>query len=93
MYKRQALLLSIIGFSSIFGRLSIGVLADRLGGKKTYIVCLFPMTIALVAIPFTESILFIYILLFLYGFSHGGHFTIAIVKCPPCENPYRKRRI
>ena len=35
------------------------------------------MTIALLAIPFTENILFIYILLCLYGFSHGGHFTIA----------------
>ena len=75
--KDSALLLSIIGFSSIFGRLSIGVLADILGGKKTYILCLFPMTIALVTIPFTENILFIYILLCLYGFSHGGHFTIA----------------
>merc|ERR1711991_426088 len=32
--KDSALLLSIIGFSSIFGRLSIGVLADRLVGKK-----------------------------------------------------------
>ena len=73
----SALLLSIIGFSSIFGRLAIGVLADRLGGKKTYMICLFPMTIALFSIPFTENILFIYILLCLYGFSHGGHFTIA----------------
>jgi len=73
----SALLLSIIGFSSIFGRLAIGVLADRLGGKKTYMICLFPMTIALFTIPFTENILFIYILLCLYGFSHGGHFTIA----------------
>ena len=73
----SALLLSIIGFSSIFGRLSIGVLADRLGGKKTYMICLFPMTIALFTIPFTENIHFIYILLCLYGFSHGGHFTIA----------------
>ena len=59
--KDSALLLSIIGFSSIFGRLSIGVLADKLGGKKTYMICLFPMTIALVTIPFTENILFIYI--------------------------------
>ena len=75
--KDSALLLSIIGFSSIFGRLSIGVLADRLGGKKTYMICLIPMTIALLTIPFTENILFIYILLCLYGFSHGGHFTIA----------------
>ncbi len=75
--KDSALLLSIIGFSSIFGRLSVGVLADRLGGKKTYMICLIPMTIALVAIPFTGNILFIYILLCLYGFSHGGHFTIA----------------
>ena len=75
--KDSALLLSIIGFSSIFGRLSIGILADRLGGKKTYIVCLFPMAIALVTIPFAENILFIYILLCFYGFSHGGHFTIT----------------
>tara|TARA_B100001057_G_scaffold232420_1_gene232628 strand:+ start:1472 stop:2629 length:1158 start_codon:yes stop_codon:yes gene_type:complete len=75
--KDSALLLSIIGFSSIFGRLSIGILADRLGGKKTYVICLLPMTIALFAIPFTDNILFIYCLLCLYGFSHGGHFTIA----------------
>ena len=32
--KDSALLLSIIGFSSIFGRLSIGVLADNSGAKK-----------------------------------------------------------
>ena len=75
--ENSAWLLSIIGFSSIFGRLSIGILADRLGGKTTYIICLLPMTIALLTIPFTGNILFIYILLFLYGFSHGGHFTIA----------------
>ena len=75
--KDSALLLSIIGFSSIFGRLSIGILADRLGGKKTYVICLLPMTIALFAIPFTDNILFIYCLLCLYGFSHGGHFTIV----------------
>ena len=35
------------------------------------------MTISLITLPFTENILFIYILLCLYGFSHGGHFTIA----------------
>ena len=35
------------------------------------------MTIALVTIPFAENILFIYILLCFYGFSHGGHFTIT----------------
>ena len=35
------------------------------------------MTIALFAIPLTDNILFIYCLLCLYGFSHGGHFTIA----------------
>ena len=75
--KDSALLLSTIGFSSIFGRLSIGILADRLGGKKTYIICLLPMTMALFTIPFTDNILFIYFLLCLYGFSHGGHFTIA----------------
>ena len=75
--KDSALLLSIIGFSSIFGRLSIGILADRLGGKKTYIICLLPMTMALFTIPFTDNILFLCFLLCLYGFSHGGHFTIA----------------
>ena len=32
--KDSALLLSIVGFSSIFGRLSIGVLANRQGAKK-----------------------------------------------------------
>ena len=35
------------------------------------------MTFALFIIPFTENIRFIYVLLSLYGFSQGGHFTIA----------------
>ena len=35
------------------------------------------MTFALFIIPFAENNCFIYILLCLYGFSHGGHFTIA----------------
>jgi MFS family permease len=73
----SALLLSIIGFSSIFGRLAIGFLADRLGGKLTYILCIIPMAIALFGIATTESVLLIYLLLPLYGFSHGGHFTVA----------------
>jgi MFS family permease len=75
--ENSALLLSIIGFSSIFGRLAIGVLADKLGGKITYILCITPMAIAFFGIANSDSLFFLYFLLPLYGFSHGGHFTIV----------------
>ena len=82
--ENSALLLSIIGFSSIFGRLAIGFLADRLGSKKTYILCIIPMMIAFYGLANSDSVLLLYFLLPLYGFSHGGHFTIVPFTIAEC---------
>ena len=75
--KDSALLLSIVGFSSIFGRLAIGLLADKLGSRRTYIICVIPMMISFYGLANSDSVNVIYFLLPLYGFSHGGHFTIV----------------
>ena len=75
--KESALLLSIIGFSSIFGRLAIGLLADKLGSRRTYLICVIPMMISFYGLANSDSVNFLYFLLPLYGFAHGGHFTIV----------------
>ena len=75
--KDSALLLSIVGFSSIFGRLAIGLLADKLGSRRTYLICVIPMMISFYGLANSDSVNVIYFLLPLYGFSHGGHFTIV----------------
>ena len=75
--KDSALLLSIVGFSSIFGRIAIGLLADKLGSRRTYLICVIPMMISFYGLANSNSVNFLYFLLPLYGFSHGGHFTIV----------------
>ena len=75
--KDSALLLSIIGFSSIFGRLAIGLLADKLGSRRTYLICVIPMMVSFYGLANSDNVNVLYFLLPLYGFAHGGHFTIV----------------
>ncbi|MGI9354153.1 MAG: MFS transporter [Rhizobiaceae bacterium] len=70
-------LLSIVGASSVVGRLSIGAFADRLGGRIAYLLCLAPMTTALVLLIFVRDHRLIFALMALYGAAHGGLFVVV----------------
>jgi MFS family permease len=72
-----ALLLSTVGVSSILGRLMIGLSSDRLGGRKGYILCLSPVAVALFLLLFIESGSTLFLAMALYGFGHGGLFTVV----------------
>ena len=72
-----ATLLSTIAFSSIGGRLLVGFSFDRLGGRAAYIICLIPLTLSLLALVFIDSVVFFYGFAVLYGFAHGGLFTVV----------------
>ena len=74
---RAALLLSALGAASIAGRLLIGLGADRLGGKKAFISSFIPLIASLFAFAITTAHLPLFLVVALYGFAHGGLFTLV----------------
>lgn len=72
-----ATLLSVIGGASVVGRLVVGGLADRIGGRRAYVVCFAPLVVALAAMAVTEAHAALFVVMALYGFGHGGLFTVV----------------
>ncbi len=71
-----AFILTIIAFSSIFGRLIIGSTVDNLGGLKSYTLCLALLVLSLSALVIIENPRYLYAFAVVYGFAHGGLFTV-----------------
>jgi len=72
-----ATILSTIAAASIAGRLMIGVFVDHIGGKRGYNVCLFLLLCSLVSLLFIQDSKWLYAFGALYGFAHGGLFTVV----------------
>ncbi|MFK5979041.1 MAG: MFS transporter [Rhizobiaceae bacterium] len=72
-----ATLLSTTAVASVFGRVSTGILIDKIGGRNTYIMCLIPIIAALASLMFVTNTTLLYIVIAVYGFGHGGLFTIV----------------
>jgi len=72
-----ATLLSTIALSSIAGRLLVGFSIDKLGGRTSYIICILPLVMSLIALVFIQDTWLFYGFAVLYGFAHGGLFTVV----------------
>jgi MFS family permease len=72
-----ATLLSVLGGSSIAGRLTVGTLSDRIGGKRAFLMCFAILTASLVAFAGTTAHGLLFAVVAFYGFSHGGLFTVV----------------
>ncbi len=72
-----ATLLSTIAASSIAGRLLVGLSADKLGGQHTFILCLTGLALSLGSLVYITSPSMLYGFAIVYGFSHGGLFTVV----------------
>jgi len=72
-----ATLLSVIGGASIAGRLVVGGLIDRIGGKKGFALCFLALICGLSALMFTETHWVLFCVIAVYGFGHGGFFTVV----------------
>ena len=77
-----ASLLTVIAFSSIAGRLLVGTTVDRAGGVKAYSVCLALLFASLLFLLFImqaqmKEPRWLYIFCLVYGFAHGGVFTVV----------------
>jgi MFS family permease len=74
---RAALLLSVLGSASILGRLVMGGGADRFGGKNAYILSFVLLLASLVGLVATTAHLPLFLIVALYGVTHGGFFTLV----------------
>ena len=70
-------LLSTIGGVSIAGRMLIGATIDRVGARKSMILCFIPLIVSLLIFLVVQSPLAIYAAVVIYGIAHGGFFTIV----------------
>lgn len=74
---KAATLLSVLGASSIAGRLMVGTLSDRIGGKRAFLMCFTVLLGSLIAFIGASSHGLIFVVVAFYGFSHGGLFTVV----------------
>ena len=70
-------LLSVIGGASLLGRLAVGGLVDRIGGKRAFLFCFVMLTGSLITLINTSAHLPLFITMAFYGFAHGGLFTVV----------------
>ena len=71
-----ASLLSVMGAASIAGRLTVGAFADRSGGRRALILCFVPLIASLLTFLFTSAPWLLFVAVAIYGFAHGGLFTV-----------------
>ncbi len=72
-----ATMLSVIGAASIAGRLIMGALVDRIGGKMAYTICLQVLLVSLVALILTTAHGWLFVVVAVYGFGHGALFVVV----------------
>jgi len=72
-----AAVLSSIGAASIVGRLTLGWGIDQIGGKRGYIICFTLLLTSMLLLITIENPTHLFIFALLYGFAHGGFFTVV----------------
>jgi predicted MFS family arabinose efflux permease len=67
-----AFAVSLIGGGSIFGKISMGVLSDRIGPQKVLVISMFLQGLSIFGLVGSGSTFWIYLLAVLFGFAYGG---------------------
>ena len=71
-----AAVISTIGGVSMLGRILMGAASDRIGGKRSLIICFIIMLCSLVWLQIAGSGWMLFVFAVVYGFAHGGFFTV-----------------
>jgi len=69
---RAATILSLVGLSSVVGRVASGFVIDRIGCKRTLIMVLLVTLAAMLSLAWVKEIRFFYLLAVLFGLGYGG---------------------
>jgi len=67
-----ATFLSVLGFTSVLGRLVMGTASDRIGSHNAMVICCAVMIASLVLLMFTREIWMFYLFAAIFGFAYGG---------------------
>ncbi len=73
-----ASILSIIAGSSVIGRLSMGFISDKIGGRVSLSACLVMTTLALIWLLFSRDTWMFYLFAVLFGIAYGGVIPLEI---------------
>jgi MFS family permease len=68
--------LSAIGAVSILGRFIMGMVNDRIGGRRSLLACFILLISSLVFIQIADRAWMFFLFASIYGFAHGGFFTV-----------------
>jgi MFS family permease len=71
-----ASILSLTSGIGIVGRLALGFISDRIGGKLVLTICLVLLTVALVWLLFAREIWMFYVFAVVFGLANGGFTTL-----------------
>ncbi|UCD08535.1 MAG: MFS transporter [Dehalococcoidales bacterium] len=71
-----ASLISTYGAVSMGGRIIMGFLGDKLGHKRTMVICLIIAIVGMSWLQVAKELWMLYLFAAVYGFSHGGFFTL-----------------
>jgi len=69
---KAATILSLIGASSIIGRLLMGKVSDTMGRKRTAVICALLMAGAMIWLIGSRGLWMLYLFGIVFGFSNGG---------------------
>ena len=67
-----AFAISLIGGGSIFGKVSMGYLSDRIGPQKVLVINMFLQGLSIFGLVASGSAAWIYLMAALFGFAYGG---------------------
>ena len=69
--------LSTIGGVSMLGRFVMGTMNDRIGGRRSLMICLIVLFCGLVSLQVAREAWMLFVFAVIYGFAHGGFFTVV----------------
>jgi MFS family permease len=69
-------IISTIGGVSMLGRLMTGFAIDRIGSKKSMIICFIILITGFLWLQVAEELWMLYVFAAIYGLVHGGFFTV-----------------
>ena len=68
--------LSTIGCASMLGRIVIGTANDKIGGKRSLVICFILLLCGLFWLHVAQAAWMLFLFAVIYGFAHGGFFTV-----------------
>jgi MFS family permease len=71
-----ASILGVVGFASIFGRLLVGAVADKISSRRLFMLITFFFFASFVLLEFSNQIWSLYLFAIVFGVCYGGSSTI-----------------